>query len=52
MALQAEIDAYLAIVAANTPAGGTVNDGSVLTGTFSFTTIDLDIRNIEDVFIA
>ncbi|MEO1495091.1 MAG: SdrD B-like domain-containing protein [Pseudomonadota bacterium] len=52
VAVQAEIDAYLAIVAANTPAPGTINDGSVLTGTFSFTTIDLDIRNVEDVFIA
>ncbi len=52
VAVQAEIDAYLAIVAANTPAAGTINDGSVLTNTFSFTTIDLDIRNVEDVFIA
>uniref|UniRef100_UPI000B329119 SdrD B-like domain-containing protein n=1 Tax=Leisingera sp. F5 TaxID=1813816 RepID=UPI000B329119 len=51
LAVQAEIDAYLAIVAANAPAPGSINDGSVLTDTFSFTTIDLDIRNIEDVQI-
>ncbi len=48
-AVQAEIDAYLAIVDANAPAPGSINDGSVLTDTFSFTTIDLDIRNIEDI---
>ncbi|MBQ4824461.1 carboxypeptidase regulatory-like domain-containing protein [Leisingera sp. HS039] len=51
LAVQAEIDAYLAIAAANAPAPGSINDGSVLTDTFSFTTIDLDIRNIEDVQI-
>ncbi len=48
-AVQAEIDVYLAIVDANSPAPGSINDGSVLTETFSFTTIDLDIRNIEDI---
>ena len=52
VAVQAEIDAYLAIVAANAPAPGSLNDGSVLTDVFAFTTIDLDIRNIEDVFLA
>ncbi|MDP5220671.1 SdrD B-like domain-containing protein [Ruegeria sp. 2205SS24-7] len=49
LAVQAEIDVYLAMVDANAPAPGSINDGSVLTDTFSFTTIDLDIRNIEDV---
>lgn len=52
LAVQAEIDAYLAQAAANTPSGGTISDGSVLSDTFSFTTIELDIRNIEDVFIS
>ncbi len=51
-AVQLEIDAYFAQVAANTPSGGTISDGSVLSETFSFTTIDLDIRNIEDVLLS
>ena len=49
LAVQAEIDVYLAMVDANAPPAGSINDGSVLTDTFSFTIIDLDIRNIEDV---
>ncbi|MEM7507266.1 MAG: SdrD B-like domain-containing protein [Pseudomonadota bacterium] len=52
VAVQAEIDAYLAIVAANEPPAGSINDGSVSTGTFSFTAIELDIRDIEQVIIA
>ena len=51
-AVQAEVDAYLAIVAANEPPAGSINDGSVITGTYSFTTIDLDLKNVEDVLIA
>jgi len=51
LAVQAEIDVYLSIVDANAPAAGSINDGSVLTEVFSFTTIDLDIRNIEDVHL-
>lgn len=52
VAVQAEIDAYLATVAANAPAAGSVNDGSVLTDTFSFSTIELDLRNVEEVLLA
>ena len=51
-AVQAEVDDYLAIVAANEPPAGSINDGSVITGTYSFTTIDLDLKNVEDVLIA
>ncbi len=51
IAVQAEIDAYLALVATNAPAAGTINDGSVLTDTFVFSTIELDIRNFEEVVL-
>ncbi len=49
VAVQAEIDAYLATA---TALPGAISDGSTLNDTFSFTTIGLDIRNIEDVFLA
>ncbi|MBO9398594.1 cadherin-like domain-containing protein [Shimia sp. R9_2] len=51
VAVQAEVDAYLALVALNAPAAGSINDGSILTDTFSFTTLDLDIRNFEEVVL-
>ena len=50
-AVQAEVDAYFAAAALTTPSGGTISDGSLLTDTFVFTTIGLEIRNIEQIDI-
>lgn len=49
LAVQAEIDAYLATV--SEPPAGSINDGSVLSDTFSFTTIGLDVSNIENILL-
>ena len=50
VAVQAEIDAYFADAAINTPSGGTITDGALLYA-YSFTTIELDIANIEDIIL-